>query len=157
MRRGDEHAVMAQQIAEFNTGEQDEEKRSEQLIESYASQSLIGIHLNTEKGIRYTKKWMQMYDDRDDKDEIEIAFARTYYGIALMRLSKEAEALDAWKRACDEISESEEIRLVFPHPWIHRALVHAFNGQVDLAETIILPVLGTRPSDLGEAMKAYDG
>lgn len=135
--RGYEYAVLAQQIAETNEdNDQDNELRSKILADSYRFQGIIGSYLDT--------------------DILPIAY--TEYGRALMRVPDEKEALRCWEIASDTISERTKAgELPFPYPWFHRALVYAFDGQADLAETIILPILEEREKKLGkDDTKTYE-
>ncbi|KAF1850114.1 uncharacterized protein K460DRAFT_422532 [Cucurbitaria berberidis CBS 394.84] len=156
LRLGDEYAVLAQEVVETSENKHDDDFRSQLLADSYRFQGIIGSYQNTGKAVPCTKKWVdrlyeriEKYQSKQDIDTMPIAWNE--YGRALMRLPDKKEAMSYWERASIFISDRTKAgELPFPYPWFHRALINAFDGKQDLAESIILPILEERENKLGK-------
>ncbi|KAJ4345891.1 uncharacterized protein N0V89_012027 [Didymosphaeria variabile] len=160
---GDDYAVLAQRIAAIEGNDEDENDRSKILSDSYRFQGIIGSYLGTEKGVSCTKKWIELLVERiakhqlkEDIDTLPIAYNE--YGRALMRIPNEKKALRSWEVSSDIITKrTPPGELPFPFPWFHRALIYAFGGQADLADSLISPILEQRENKLGtDDTKTYE-
>ncbi|KAI1448209.1 P-loop containing nucleoside triphosphate hydrolase protein [Annulohypoxylon stygium] len=153
---GDDYAVLAQKVAELIKDGEDDELRSKILANSYRFQGIIGGHLGNGKAVSYTKKWVEMlveritkYQKKEDEETLPIAYNE--YGRALMWVPDKEEAMRSWEISCESVLQTTpEGKLPFPFPWMHSALVNAYDGKTDLAESSILPILEEREKKLGK-------
>jgi len=155
---GGHYATLAQRVAEESSenDEYSEQFRSKILSDCYRHQGVIGGHLGNQKGLLYTKKWIEILVQRrvrywqEKGDELALPVAYNDHGRALMWVPDKAGALRMWEVARDKVLQNKKDgKLPFPLPWINGALVHAYDGKTTLAEHLILPILKEREKVLG--------
>ncbi|KAK0649759.1 hypothetical protein B0T16DRAFT_457140 [Cercophora newfieldiana] len=155
----DEYAALAEEVAEASEEDDDynEQFRSKILCDAYRFQGTIGGCLGNNKGLLYARKWIETLGERRAKswqekgDEMALPMAYNEYGRALMWVSEKEEALRYWGLAREKILRNTgKGQLPFPFPWINSALVHAYDGNTALAESLIIPILEKRESVLGK-------
>jgi hypothetical protein len=155
LRDGEQFAKLSQHVLDSFEDERDEELYTKLLANCYRYQGITGIYKDSPDTVENCKKWTSIlinriikYNERDDVETLPISYNET--GMALMRLPDKDEAYKMWTLACeglDQVTSPED--LPFPSPWMHRAIISSHNGDLDKAESIILPVLQRRQDTLG--------
>ncbi|KAF2122807.1 hypothetical protein BDV96DRAFT_593300 [Lophiotrema nucula] len=137
---GDEFAVLSQQVVTASN-EDKEEAQSKILADSYRYQVKKWIEVLVER--------IQKYQKKEDINTLSIAYNE--YGRALMWVPDKAEAMRSWQISLDSVLQPKQKGdLPFPFPWMHTALVIAFDGKLDDADSTILPILEERTKKLGK-------
>ena len=99
---------------------------------------------------------IQKYQKKADISTLPIAYNE--YGRALMWIPDKDEALRSWQISLESVLQTtKKGDLPFPFPWMHTALVLAFDGKLDEADSTILPILEEREKKLGmDDNKTYE-
>lgn len=103
----------------------------------------------------YCEKWMEMLigqitEYRDPTDIYSLALSYSEYGLALMHIQNEEEALKSFERSCDALEEITPLgEAVYCFPWKHRARIMNYAGKPDVAESILAPILKAREKKFG--------
>lgn len=111
--------------------------------------------MDSGKAVSSCKKWISLLVDRIEKyqEQVDIntlPIAYNEYGIALMRIPDEKEAVRSWVVSCDTLRQAVKPgELPFPFPWMHRALISAYSGDPDVGNSIIEPILEEREKRSG--------
>lgn len=101
------------------------------------------------------EKWMEMLvgqidEYQDPTDIYSLALAYSEYGLALMHIPDEKEALKSFERSCEALEQiTPPGEAIYCFPWKHRARVLTHAGNPDLAESILAPVLKAREKKFG--------
>ena len=143
-------------MLESFAGARDEERWTKLLADSYRYQGITGIYKDNPTAVNNCKKWLDILIDRiekygDPSDVKTMPIAYNEIGMALMRIHDLAEAKQSWVMSCEILEKVADTReLVFPFPWVHRALVAAYYSEdPDSAESLIAPILKRREEKLG--------
>ncbi|SPQ20325.1 4196d626-36d8-43bd-9a53-2dcfe937b147 [Thermothielavioides terrestris] len=153
---GEEFAVLSERVLDSFAGEKDEEHWTKLLADSYRYQGITGTYKNSQAAVTNCKKWLSVLVDRiekygDQADVKTLPIAYNEIGMALMRVPDLEEAKKSWIMSCETLEKvTDPGELVFPFPWVHRALVAAYYSEdLDSAESLIAPILKKREEKLG--------
>ncbi|KAK7419372.1 hypothetical protein QQX98_003324 [Neonectria punicea] len=154
---GEQFAVLSQHVLEKSHGSNDQNLFTKLLANSYRYQGIIGTHMNSSSAITSCKKWISVLVDRikrfnDPEDIGMLPIAYNEVGMALMWVPDKEEAEKSWIQSCEALKQvTKPDELVFPFPWVHRALVAAYySGDCHAAESLVAPILKKREEKLGK-------
>ncbi|KAH6635094.1 P-loop containing nucleoside triphosphate hydrolase protein [Chaetomium sp. MPI-SDFR-AT-0129] len=156
LRDGMDFAVLSERVLESFAGEKDEARWTRLLADCYRYQGITGTYMSDPAAVTNCKRWLGVLIDRIEKygdpvDVKTIPIAYNEIGMALMRVPNLAEAKRSWVMSCETLEQvTDPGELVFPFPWVHRALVAAYYSEdPESADSLITPILKRREEKLG--------
>lgn len=149
-------AVLSERVLESIAGEKDEARWTGLLADCYRYQGITGTYMDDPAAVTNCKRWLRVLVDRIDKygDSVDVKTLPIAYnevGMALMRVPDLPEAKQSWAMSCETLEQvTDPGELVFPFPWVHRALVAAYYSEdPESADSLIAPILKRREEILG--------
>ncbi|KAI1129073.1 hypothetical protein F5Y10DRAFT_277026 [Nemania abortiva] len=135
---------------------EDENLHSKLLADAYRFQGITAFYMDSDLAVPSCREWIsllvkriQKYQSQVDIKMLPIAYNEV--GMALMRVPVQSAAEKSWIMSCEALIQAAKPGdLIFPFPWVHRALVAAYSGDPDSGYSLLLQLLQDREEKLGK-------